>query len=62
MLAETSNDLDRWHAVIREEFDDVALFNVNDFDIFVRWICFCPQIHPVTDFNSCPFYTQRPWM
>jgi hypothetical protein len=34
MLSETFDDLDPWHAFIREEFDDIALFNFHDFDTF----------------------------
>jgi hypothetical protein len=33
MLSEMFDDLDPWHAFIREESDDMALFNVHDFDI-----------------------------
>jgi hypothetical protein len=34
MLSETFNDLDPWHAFVREEIDDIALFNFYDFDPF----------------------------
>jgi hypothetical protein len=34
MLSETFDDLDPWHAFIGEEFDDMAMFNFNDFDPF----------------------------
>jgi hypothetical protein len=34
MLSETFDDLDPWHAFIREEFDDIALFKSHDFDAF----------------------------
>jgi hypothetical protein len=34
MLSETFDDLDPWHAFIGEEIDDIALFNVYDFDLF----------------------------
>jgi hypothetical protein len=34
MVSETFDDLDPWHAFIREEFDDIALFRFHDFDTF----------------------------
>jgi hypothetical protein len=34
MLSETFDDLDRWHAFIGEEFDDIALFKFHDFGTF----------------------------
>jgi hypothetical protein len=34
MLSEACDDLDPWHAFIRKEFDDMALFNFHDFDTF----------------------------
>jgi hypothetical protein len=34
MIAETRNNFDRWHAFIREEFDDVPLFDLHIFDTF----------------------------
>jgi hypothetical protein len=42
MLPETRDNLDRWHAFIGEEFNNVVVFNFHDFDTLVRWTSFCP--------------------
>jgi hypothetical protein len=34
MIPETGNNFGRWHAFIREEFDDVPLFNLHVFNTF----------------------------
>jgi hypothetical protein len=36
MIPQTGNHFDRWHAFIREEFDDVPLFNLHISDTFPR--------------------------
>jgi hypothetical protein len=36
IIPDTGNDLDRWHAFIREELDGVPLFDLHTFDTFPR--------------------------
>jgi hypothetical protein len=34
MVPETENNFDRWHVFVREELNDVALFDFHIFDTF----------------------------
>jgi hypothetical protein len=47
--------LNPWHVFIREEFDDVALFNFHIFDTFPGWSDFCPQNFPGHGFGRDSF-------
>jgi hypothetical protein len=42
MIPKTGNNFDRWHAFIRDEFDDVPLSNLHIFDTVPPMDAFLP--------------------
>jgi hypothetical protein len=60
MIPETGNNFDRWHAFIREEFDDdVLLFDLRIFDTIPQIYTFTRQIFPAMTLDAIHFYTMK---